>query len=333
MNYAKEKEIVEAQVKRWKKIVLYCVVFVLLCLSIFGAFVPPETWKYYFSIPKIEARAEGDCRVHFLSVGQGDCTIIEFPDGKTAMIDGGSANDKTTAMVMRYLNALKIDTIENLIVTHADADHCGSLASIVKYKKVQKAFLPTTTPTVIEIYASFYAMLVKKEVEVLPAIRTTKLMQSESCHFSFLYPYSIEEENTSAEENNQNSSVAWLDYQGTSVLFSGDMPMQTENILMRDSILGLFSNMSVCLAETEILKVSHHGSREQTSDEFLEYIHAKDAVISCGEGNDYGHPHEELLDRLHTHEIAVHRTDKDGGLVLTIKPSGEYAFTALGLEY
>ena len=107
-------------------------------------------------------------------------------------------------------------------------------------------------------------------------------------------------------------------------MFTGDAPVSVENALMRDDEAQAFRNLGVQLTSTEILKVSHHGSSDATSFPFLAYLRAKTAVISCGEGNFYGHPNEETLARLQLAGIDTYRTDKDGTVVITVSQTGTY---------
>ena len=86
MNYRQEKEKAAAKGRKIKAIILAIVVFLTAGLCIFSAFYPASTWKYYVGLPDVPKRKEGELRIHFLDVGQGDCTLIEFPDGRTMMI-------------------------------------------------------------------------------------------------------------------------------------------------------------------------------------------------------------------------------------------------------
>ena len=140
MGYRAEKEKTERKKKLLKRVLLGILLLCIAGLSIFSAIVPPVTWKYYVNLPKIARRADGELRIHFIDVGQGDCTLVELPDGKTMLIDGGNSKKSTEKKVLRHLNALKINTIDYLIVTHADVDHCGGLNEVVKYKKVVNAY-------------------------------------------------------------------------------------------------------------------------------------------------------------------------------------------------
>lgn len=313
MNYAKEREI--ANKKKWKaKIIVFIIVAVILfALTVFSWFVPMGEWKYHFQLPKVSARAENALRIHFLDVGQGDATLIEFPDDKVALIDGGNDRNENTATILRYMNALKINTIDYLVATHADGDHVGGLDTVLAYKSVRKAFIPKQV-IAGEQYLQFYEALQKENCEIVYSERM-QIAWTDTYQFSFLYPYEYAEE---IQENNDNSAVLWLSYQDVSTLFMGDASAKLEKRLVDEAKNGLLNGFASHLFETDVLKVSHHGSKYSTCEVFLQYVQAKTAVISCGEENVYGHPHEETLQRLEDREIQTYRTDIDGNCMVTI---------------
>jgi competence protein ComEC len=327
MGYAKEKAAVEKRVKTYKIILTFAIVAIVIGLCVFGFFVPPSSWKYYFSLPKIEKRNFGELRLHFLSVGQGDCTLIELPDGKTVLIDGGPDSEEASGTVLRYLNALDIEKIDALILTHGDSDHCGGLIKIVEYKEIGRAFLPYANLKESETYANLLAKLNEEEVAWEYISRVSKLFENNGEYsMHCLYPYSLKpsEEDLENWENNKYSSVISLEYQNVRMLFTGDMPTKTEQILMRDYLLGLYEKQGFLLNDIDILKVAHHGSKYTTSEDFLEFIGVETAVISCGKDNEYGHPHEEVLKRLQAVNAECYRTDLHGSLMITVTQNGEY---------
>lgn len=328
MGYEEEKNTIERRIKVWKIVAIFFVIAVIGALCLFATWYPPETWKYYFWLPQPGTRQAGEMRVHFLDVGQGDCELIELPDGKIMLIDGG-ADDESATRIIRYLNALKIETIDYLLITHADSDHCGGLQKVVKYKEVKRAFLPLTNATENEAYAAAHAELMAKGCQWEYAARSVDLSVEGEISYTlrFLYPYTLQTEQDVS--TNENSAVVWLDFLGASVLFTGDAPMETEEKLMRDHRLGLLDE-SVKLAETELLKVAHHGSADSTSLSFLQYLGVKQAVISCGADNAYGHPTLEVLSALSAQRAEIYRTDECGNLVWTVSKTGDYAMRALG---
>ena len=328
MNYREKKEVAD---KKWKKFikVILCIVSVLLAgLLIFSAFVPPNTWKYYVKLPSVSQRKAGELRIHFLDVGQGDATLIELPDGKTLLLDGGGESTGAGKTILRYLNALDIDTIDYLVVSHADSDHCGGLIEVVKNKKIRKAYIPPTDPMANAQYATLYTTLGKEGCEIIFSSMKERLLPTDPEYpytLAFLYPYSqdIVDGSLKDADNNDVSCVVWLDYGGVSALFTGDCSSSIEEELLRRDKLGAFSALDVKLNETEILKVSHHGSATATDLEFIEYLQVQTAVISCGKNNSYGHPTQEVIKNLTAVGASIFRTDTQGTLMVTIQ-NGRY---------
>ncbi len=326
MGYGKEKDKREAKKRRWKIRLLCCAVAAMLALSVFSCILPPESWKYHFSKPEIASRKAGELRIHFLDVGQGDCTLIELPDGKTMLIDGGDDKSQTKTQVMRYLNGLKIKKIDHLVITHTDKDHCGSLEEVFRYKTVVNAYLPHSFEAEDTQYAEVYERALKENCEMIKHSREIDLSNAEASYtLRFLYPYSVE----AAGEYSEESAVLYLDYMGTGALFLGDADEEVEEILLRDEALGLLAPNGVQFANTEILKVAHHGSKSATSSALLACLQPKTAVVSCGKDNPYGHPHASVLERLEGVGTEVFRTDEKGHIVVTVKADGSYAVSAI----
>lgn len=332
MGYLAEKLKVEGKVRR-VKLVVFCVVAILIAgLCVFSFYVPADSWKYYFSMPRTSSRTDGELRIHFIDVGQGDCTLIEFPDGKTLLIDGGNGQASTEKSILRYLNSLKIKKLNYLLLTHTDSDHCGGLASVLTYKEVETAFIPyEKDPTINANYAAFYEKLVKEDCEILYSARQYSLSSSDARYpyqWEFLYP-KTETVETQTLDSNEKSAVVWLDYQGVSALFCGDAPKSLEDKLITEDSFGIFQKHGIKLSETEILKVSHHGSASSSGLDFLNYLGVETAVISCGKENLYGHPTKEVLDNLQFVGANVYRTDKLGHIVITVKSDGTYQTTRI----
>ncbi|MBQ8686027.1 MAG: MBL fold metallo-hydrolase [Clostridia bacterium] len=341
MGYASEKKEVERNKKRlkWIGVVLIGVCIVFAC--VLRAFLSSETWIYYLNTPKTGKRGEGELRIHFIDVGQGDATLIELPDGKLALIDGGNGTSASNTALLRHLNALDADTVDYLFLTHADEDHYGGLTAVLEHKNVLRAFLPETPKTPTASYERFYAKLLQEGCPYFTACPPNaehpemKLSVSEGAYpyaLTVVYPYiqNAEDGDTAKTDDNASSVVIWLDYMGTSALFTGDAPKSVEERLMRDGALGLHARYGVELTSTEILKVAHHGSNDSTGAAFLEFLHLQTAVVSCGEDNDYGHPSEEALINLRNAGAEIFRTDEDGSVIVTATKEGAYTVKALG---
>lgn len=335
MGYRAEKEKMEKKLKRFKVIALCVLLFALLGLCIFSAFVPPATWKYNVSLPDVDKRGEGELRVHFIDVGQGDATLIEFPNDKVMLIDGGDGSADATKALLRYINALQVDTIDDLVLTHADEDHCGGLTEILANKTVFNAYLPPSFPENGTKYATYYTKLFKADCKTYFTSRLIQFSsqpQPDSIYpysVQCLYPYSKMVEDILAgdkelKSDNEASSVLYVQYAGVKVLLMGDAPQSVEEKLLMDDQVGAWAQLGVSLKDVSVLKVSHHGSATGTGLSFLQYLGVKDGIISCGEGNVYGHPSAETLARLTQVNANVHRTDIHSNIVLTIEKDGRY---------
>jgi competence protein ComEC len=111
---------------------------------------------------------------------------------------------------------------------------------------------------------------------------------------------------------------------GVSALFPGDASTSVEQNILLDDRLGFFEEKKVDLKSTEILKVSHHGSADSSSLSFLQYLNVRTAVVSCGKDNEYGHPHETVIDSLKSVGAEIYRTDEKGHVTVTVKRDGTY---------
>ena len=115
-------------------------------------------------------------------------------------------------------------------------------------------------------------------------------------------------------DDNHGSMVLKYQYNGTNVLFTGDCGIEDEELLLQRG-----ADLSA-----DILKVSHHGSQNGSGEMFLERIGAETAIISCGENNIYGHPHDATMKRLKDADMDVYRTDKDGTILVRMKQDGTF---------
>ncbi len=294
-------------------------VCVIAAIGVWNFFTPFRTLLPAYSL---ETREEGEVRIHFLDVGQGDCAVIELPGGTALMIDAGDGSWENNNHILRYLKGLGSPAL-TLVATHADADHCGGFPAIFEAFTVEKVFLPAV-PQESSVYHAFSEAAEEYPCETLT--RYTLAAEGEA-YAVCVSPYSQGE---TAE--NDSSAVLYFSYAGVNVLFGADISATREAQLLEEQKLSeeigesLFDSgkYAVHLDETDILKVSHHGSASSSSAEWLGMLSPATAVVSCGAGNLYGHPSGDALSRLAAVGATVYRTDELGDIMITISKDGTY---------
>ena len=236
-------------------------------------------------------------KVNFYDIGQGDGIMIEAGNNIQIIIDGG-ATDKIVEKIGRDLPFYD-RRIELVIMTHPDKDHLGGLVDVLRYYQVEQVLI-TGVKCETAICREWDKIIKEKNVPVKIAQAGQIINLGGGNYLGVLSP----RKNLSGREfkdDNDTSVVAKLISGGRSVLFTGDIGFKIEKELMEGN-----ANLN-----SDILKVSHHGSKYATSSKFLEAVSPETAVICVGK-NSYGHPAEELLSRISDYGAAVKRTDLDG---------------------
>ncbi len=245
--------------------------------------------------------------VYFLDVGQGDSELIRYrtPEGGTfcALIDTGeyAYADGLT----EYLRELGVEKLDYFIVSHPHTDHMGCAARIVQRFEVDRFCMPHVPEEMAPATSAYEALLdaLDKKGTIVDALnRTTVLDMPEGLSLEVLAP----RENADWDDLNNWSGVLRLTYGETSFLFTGDAEKQSEKLMVEDAEAYGWD------LKTDVLKCGHHGSSTSSSARFLKAVLPEYAVISCGEDNEYGHPHQETLKKLNKLETDIYRTDQDG---------------------
>ena len=277
---------------------------------------------YKFFWPEIERRrreapppASGDeLRVHVLDVGQADSILIIAPGGKSVLVDAG--NPGTGKKILAALKRLNVAQIDLLVATHAHADHIGAADEVIKGTTV-KAVLDSRVPNTTKNYQDFLAAVEERVVgqggQYVGAEPGQTFDLGGGARLVVLAPippfFTKEDVRAGGNEPNANSVVLRLEYGDFSMLLTGDAEAQTEDRMMQRG----------AKVAADVLKVGHHGSKYATSEDFLRRGEFKHAVISCGAGNRYGHPSQEVLDRLKAQDVRLYRTDLQGDIQITTR--------------
>ena len=241
--------------------------------------------------------------VRMLDIGQGDSFLLE-KDGKFVMIDTGDIEHRDA--IVQLLKKYHVKTISKIIITHPHADHLGGMNAIFKNFKVESIYddgMPSGTAS----YKNYLKQIEANKIPYKSLKAGDELNFFDGVKFKVLGPVKKIKDQKGNSDFNNNSIVGRLTYGNFSMMFTGDAEKEEEASILSQK--GTF--------KSDVLKVGHHGSRTSTSPDFLKAVAPKEAFISCGQGNDYGHPHKVTVDKLNKAKVHIYRTDRDGTVTLT----------------
>lgn len=289
-----------------------------------------------------------DLEIYFLDVGQGDCTLIKFPDGKNMLIDGGKNDEKVKTELDKYLTIdskkLKIDYC---VATHPDEDHIGSLSYVYENYDVGYSFRPyVSCGCEVDVDDGFVPENGAAEVNTSAYVRYLEAVYAERTPYEYFlngsdfsnsvksgdktYTYSVDFVLPYADtvggftkftDSNDYSAVIIIEYCGVKIMFTGDINYDGGSKSTERRIVAAYESNPLYL-NCDILKVAHHGSETSTCVEFLNAVKPEYAVISCGIANEYGHPARGLLDRLIADNCLISRTDLQGTVKFSVTKDG-----------
>lgn len=298
--------------------------------------------------------------VTMLDVGQGEAIFLENEIGTTYLIDGGSSDvgKVGTYRIQPYLLSSGVDQIDYAIVTHADEDHVNGLKELMQSNRIRIRHLvlpgveirsrdsemssidsslgdksKSNNEVVIsknrraaeEAYLELELLAMKSDIKVLYINDGDSFMDG-NLRLECLHPT----EDYSFTSSNSYSTVLSISYGEFDMLLTGDLERDGERLVTE-----LLNNMSLAsgngtVTDYDVLKVAHHGSKNSTTDRFLQIVKPEISLISCSKENRYGHPHKELLERLGQAGSKVMITYETGAL--TIRTDGERMGVSQGVS-
>lgn len=267
------------------------ILVILFCLNILS-------WMIVYDLTRPQF-----LEINFFDVGQGDAIFIETPRRQQILIDGGP--DSTILEKLTKEMPFWDRSIDLIILSHPESDHLLGLLEVLKRYKIEN-ILWTGVIRDTSGYKEWVRLIKNEKAKIFISVAGQKIILSRSDINNFLeilYPF----ENLKEQEfkdSNDTSIVARLVFDKNSFLFTGDLYKSGEKKLVEKGVD----------IDSEILKVSHHGSKTSSLEEFIEKVSPEMAIISVGKDNRYGHPHQEVLETLVKYGITILRTDLDGDI-------------------
>jgi len=250
------------------------------------------------------ARSDSGTKISFFNIGQGDAILIQQGD-LDILIDGGPDSGilNKLGQSLNFFNR----EIELVVLSHSDSDHISGLVDVFKKYKIE-AVLATFAEGSNANYKAILGLISEKGIQKIKAQAGIRIYLGEESYFDVLYPFD-DLEGQSIKNTNSTSVLIRLVVKDKTFLFTGDLEAAQEYQVLAENIF----------LDSQVLKVGHHGSKTSTTEQFLSAVRPSYAVISAGLNNRYGHPHEEVMERLKESDAEILRTDLMGDVVISVE--------------
>jgi beta-lactamase superfamily II metal-dependent hydrolase len=244
------------------------------------------------------AAMDGEMQVHIIDVGNADSILIQC-GGKAMLIDAGESDSGDN--VVQYLHDQNVYKLDLLIASHPDSDHIGGMSKVIKSIDIGTmimAYMPEGFTPTSKSYEKLLTAITDKKLTVTDAT-VGAVYSLGKATVNILGPVK------DFEETNNQSVICKVTFGAKKFLFMGDAETEAE-----DALLSSGADLSA-----DFLKVGHHGSSSSTQQKLLDAIHPTYAAITCGDGNSYNHPNENVLKRLTNAHVTFYRCDLNGTIV------------------
>lgn len=282
------------------------------------------------TVTKSKAEVKGQLIINMLDIGQGDAVLIQT-GAKNILIDTGDdkyyedgKKGKENTQLLSELQKLKIDHIDTLVMTHAHADHIGKADKVIAQYGV-KELVYNGIPSTSKYFINALKAAKANGTQQVKVKAGDVLDFGNGVSFEIVSPsQSLIDEDTAAikakkkVDVNNESVVGRLTFGNFAMLFTGDAEGPVEK-----EMVASYGKKLKC----QVLKAGHHGSKTSSTAEFLKLVQPESVVMSLGVNNQYGHPHEALLNRLQKQGIKnIYRTDANGTITI-VSDGSSYSIT------
>lgn len=268
----------------------------------------------YFALssPACPAREGNDIlKVTFLNIRQGDSMVIQTPDNKVIVIDGGQTKtfksrfDAGEEVVVPFLESQGIEKIDMVVATHPDYDHMGGLIAVLNSDITVDMVLDCGIPHTTKTYQKFMQAVKDKNIPLKVPEKGEILDWGKDVRAQVIAPQVPPNKRMHLNLNN-NSIVIMLDYGDVSFLLTGDCEHEEEDVILS----------SGARVKSAILKASHHGSRTGSGPVFYYMTNPEVVIISAGKRNKFDHPHWEPIKLFRESAAKIYRTDYHGNITI-----------------
>lgn len=235
--------------------------------------------------------------IHFINTGQSDAILLKSANSYM-LIDSGDTS--TDTIVEDYLKNAGVKELEYLLITHFDADHVGGADTVISDFDVKTTLVPNGDADT-KAYQNFITALSSKGYNASVPLENVQMKLGDAY-------FEVYNSKGGYSDANDNSLIVLITNGNDKLLFTGDASSTVED--------------SLNIGDIDLLKVSHHGSKTGTSNSFLDKVQPEIAVICVGKDNTYGHPNQEVMDKLQMREIPVYRTDENGDILFISSGNG-----------
>lgn len=298
--------LVLGQPKLWE-VMLYYGVLVLILMFVSYSKKKKRKWALLLVAIAIIVHQPGDkLNITMLDVGQGDGIYLRGPKGNTYFIDGGSSDESNLGKYCMepFLESQGVGTLDYVFISHGDSDHYSGIEEMLGRQEIGVRIRHLVLPCNYDLDDDMLALAkaAKETGTIVLVINAGECLKEGDFVIRCLQPSEKEGE----LKGNAGSLVLEVEYRAFSMLCTGDVEGKGEEVLL-NKIRG---------KDYDVLKVAHHGSKNSTSDMFLKTASPGVALISAGENNSYGHPHEEVLRRLEDAGCKIYTTQENGAIML-----------------
>ena len=258
-------------------------------------------------------KTDNNVEINFVDVGQGDCAVVFTPNKKCLIFDTGGVREKVfdvgERVLVPYLKHENIFEVEKIFLTHVHEDHSAGAGAVIKKFPVREII---TAGEPKSEYAAVFG-IAEEKIKNLRAGQQGEKFFIDGVEVEIIFAPNV-------GAGNEISNVYKITYGDITFLITGDLVQEIESQMLAENI-----NVS-----STVLKVGHHGSKTSSSEKFLKAVKPKCAVICVGYGNNFGHPRQEILERLEKIHAKIFRTDTDG--LIKFKTDGKNLFVTTQIK-